>query len=62
LPIAAVLVAMSKTNGGLHPAGAAKANGLVPNIGSAPKVGTITGWNTLLTDRPIRPRCGAMAA
>jgi hypothetical protein len=59
---ATVLVAMSRRNGGLCPAGAAKAMGLVPSTGSAPKVGTTRTPRAELATRPTTPRSAARRA
>ena len=62
LPMATVLVAMSRQKGGLRRAGAAKAMGLVPNIGSRPRVGTTEAFQTLLVARPMKPASAAIRA
>jgi hypothetical protein len=55
LPTATVVVAMSRLNGLLRPAGAATEIGLVPNTGSAPKVGTIASPREEVVEMPISP-------
>lgn len=54
--LATVVVAPSKTNAGSSPAGTAMAIGLVPSLGSRPKVGTILDC-TAVEQVPIIP-CG----
>jgi hypothetical protein len=60
LPAATVVVAMSSWKGGFFFAGAAKASGLVPITGSAPKVGTIDTPRVAEVTMPITPRSAAM--
>ena len=62
LPIAIVLVAMSKTNGGLRRVGAANAIGFVPNIFFFPKVGTTAEPGVPVIATPIKSCSNAILA
>jgi hypothetical protein len=53
---------MSSTKGRLRRAGAAKASGLVPSTGAAPRVGTITTVRAELATMPSTPRSVAKRA
>jgi hypothetical protein len=62
LPAATVVVAMSSSNDAFFFAGAAKASGFVPMIGSAANVGTSVTPRVAEVTMPITPRSAAIFA
>src|SRR6266446_5369095 len=62
LLLATVEVAMSRRNGALRRAGAAKAIGFVPSTGTAARVGTTAMERVALVTMPTRPSFDAIAA